>query len=107
MSVTTLDIVFDPVTGEPLDVEDDLDQDFGYTVPPASLGDVIFLDDNMDGIQDPGEAPVPGVTVTLLCFGLDGVLGGVDDQVFTAVTDANGMYFFPNLFPGCGRRPNA
>jgi hypothetical protein len=100
MSVTSIGPVIDPVTGEILDVEDDLDQDFGYTIPLASLGDTVFFDDNSDGIQDPGEAPVPGVIVTLVCFGLDGVLGGTDDQVFTSVTDANGMYFFPNLFPG-------
>ena len=100
MSVTSIGPVIDPVTGEILDVEDDLDQDFGYTIPLASLGDTVFFDDNADGIQDPGEAPVPGVIVTLVCFGLDGVLGGTDDQVFTSVTDENGMYFFPNLFPG-------
>ena len=58
---------------------------------PASLGDQTFVDTNGDGIQNNGEAPFPGVTVTLIS---NGVIVG------TAVTDANGNYTFTGLMPG-------
>ena len=39
-------------------------------VPAASIGDRVWHDTDRDGIQDPGEPGVAGVTVTL--FGSDG-----------------------------------
>ncbi len=61
-------------------------------LPPASLGDKVWFDTDADGIQDPDEDPVPGVTVNLC-----------DDAMTplaTTVTDANGMYIFEGLAPG-------
>lgn len=64
--------------------------DFGF-FRPVGLGDKVWFDIDRDGEQDAGEAPVPGVTVTL----------SVNGQVIsTTVTDANGMYQFVNLTPG-------
>jgi hypothetical protein len=53
------------------------------------VGDRVWYDDDGDGVQDPGEAGIPGVTVNLTdCAG--GILA-------TDVTDANGNYLFDGL----------
>lgn len=60
--------------------------------PLAALGDRVWYDTNKDGIQDQGEAGVPGVTVELL-----DCAGNVLDSM---QTDANGNYLFDGLLPG-------
>lgn len=62
------------------------------TVPPASLGDRVWKDDNGNGIQDPGEVGVAGVTLVLL--------NSSGQVVATTTTDAFGNYLFKNLAPG-------
>ncbi|OQX07623.1 MAG: hypothetical protein BWK80_49265, partial [Desulfobacteraceae bacterium IS3] len=59
---------------------------------PASLGDFVWYDTNNNGIQDPGEHGVSGVTVRLLNEA--GVV------IFTAITDGSGYYQFTGLAPG-------
>ncbi|MDR6555133.1 SdrD B-like domain-containing protein [Paenibacillus qinlingensis] len=61
---------------------------------PASLGDKVFLDANKNGIQDTGEAPVPGVVVKLY--------SNTDPThaISTQTTDVAGLYKFENLDPG-------
>ena len=76
-----------------------LTADFGYA-GTGSIGDRVFVDANANGVQDPGEPGIPGVTVTLVWFGPDGKAGGGDDVTETAVTGANGIYTFGNLPPG-------
>jgi uncharacterized repeat protein (TIGR01451 family)/fimbrial isopeptide formation D2 family protein len=71
--------------------ETDLTYDLGLWLP-ASVGDFVWLDANADGIQDQGEAPVPGVTVTLL--DADG------NELATTTTDTDGAYLFDGLVPG-------
>lgn len=72
------------------------DPDFGKTnglgditalcsAAPIEIGNRVWRDTNNNGVQDPGEAPIAGVTVRLY-------LGSV--LVGTAVTDANGEYYF-------------
>ncbi len=58
----------------------------------ASIGDYIWEDVNGNGIQDPGEPPLSGVTVRLL--------NGAGVQIGTTTTDANGFYTFTSLVPG-------
>jgi len=70
--------------------EDNPTIDAGYA-PPVSIGDYVWLDENNNGIQDAGEAPVPNATVTLL--DADG------NTVATTTTDANGYYAFTDLTP--------
>jgi protocatechuate 3,4-dioxygenase beta subunit len=53
---------------------------------PVEIGNRIWLDANNNGIQDPGEAPIAGVTVRLL--------DSLSNVIATAVTDANGNYIF-------------
>ncbi len=46
---------------------------------PATIGDTVFCDVDDNGVQDPGEPGIPGVTVNLACAGPDGMLGTADD----------------------------
>jgi hypothetical protein len=55
---------------------------------PIEIGNRIWLDRNRNGVQDPGEPGIPGVTVSI---GQGGSLVG------SAVTDANGDYYFGGL----------
>ncbi|MGL5066325.1 MAG: SdrD B-like domain-containing protein, partial [Sarcina sp.] len=72
--------------------EVDLTLDAGL-IFPASIGDFVWNDLNGNGLQDPGEPGIPGVTVNLL----DNTTGAV---LQTTTTDANGKYLF-NVAPGC------
>jgi hypothetical protein len=72
--------------------ETNMDIDAGIrSTTKAGLGDYVWLDANGNGIQDSGEKPLSGVTVTLY----------LSDQtkMAVAVTDANGYYSFINLDP--------
>ena len=59
--------------------------DFGF-VPPVTIGDYVFKDNNDNGIQDGGDTAIAGVTVHL--YNPAGTL------IATAVTDVNGKYTF-------------
>ncbi|MFM7174546.1 MAG: SdrD B-like domain-containing protein, partial [Caldilinea sp.] len=59
---------------------------------PASLGDLVWFDEDQDGVQDPGEAGVAGVVVRLY--------DAAGNLVAETVTDGNGNYLFQNLVPG-------
>ncbi|MCE7044645.1 SdrD B-like domain-containing protein [Dyadobacter sp. CY312] len=59
----------------------------------SGLGDYVWQDSNMNGIQDAGEAGQSGVTVTL--YGPDGTT-----VIAVTTTDANGYYNFSNLEAG-------
>lgn len=75
------------------------DIDFGYT-GTGSISRTIWMDLDNDGTIDPNESGIANVVLTLTWFGPDGRPGGSDDIVFTATTDANGNYNFPNLPAG-------
>lgn len=53
---------------------------------PIEIGNRVWRDTNVNGVQDPGEAAIAGVTVHL--YSSTGVL------LATAVTEANGEYYF-------------
>ncbi len=82
--------------------ESNLGQDFGY-VGSGSIGDTVWLDVDADGVQDPGEPGLGGVTVTLTFAGLDGVFATPDDLVYTTTTDGSGHYLFDHLAAGSYR----
>ena len=65
-----------------------------YFIEPvkASLGDFVWNDANANGIQDPGEVGIAGVTVTLK--------DALGNPIATTVTDASGHYYFTDLDPG-------
>lgn len=77
----------------------DLDQDFGYAGTDI-IGDLVWLDQNDDGVRDVGEPGLGGIILQLTYFGPDGVSGGSDDAVFTTTTDGVGFYEFRDLPPG-------
>ncbi len=79
-----------PSTGAlPNPVDDDPS---GYRPLVSSIGDRVWLDGDVDGVQDDGEPGVAAVTVRLLTPG--------DVVVATTTTDANGRYAFTGLDPG-------
>ncbi|MCB0185262.1 MAG: hypothetical protein KDE31_13400, partial [Caldilineaceae bacterium] len=53
---------------------------------PLEIGNYVWEDLDMDGIQDPSEQPIPGVQVTL--YDITGT------QIATATTNSNGEYYF-------------
>lgn len=74
---------------------------FGY-VRPGVIGDRVWSDADSDGVQDPEEVGISGVTVSIFYdINNNGVLNvGTDTVVGTAVTDAFGNYLFEELYPG-------
>ena len=84
-----------------------LTADFGYYVELAAIGNRTWLDENDNGIQDPGEANVAGVKVKLTITYPDVAMTQV---VLVTTTDANGFYEFGGLladedFNGDGMGP--
>lgn len=92
------------VNSEPTNDSDsangDLTIDFGFFAP-ASLGDLVWLDTDKDGVQDQGETGTPGTVNEL---GVPGVLVTLYDAngavVATTTTDTHGRYRFDTLLPG-------
>lgn len=96
-----LDSDVDPLTGLShcvtlVDGEINGSVDCGLTMEvqeePAALGDYVWYDTNLDGIQDPGESGFAGVPVILLdCAG---------NALAEMVTGDDGAYLFDGLAPG-------
>ncbi|MEL6636962.1 MAG: SdrD B-like domain-containing protein, partial [Bacteroidota bacterium] len=61
----------------------------------TSVGDYVWKDCDQDGIQDPGEAGIPNVPITLR--GTDVLGNAVDELTFSGPT---GSYAFTDLHPG-------
>ncbi|MDR0285541.1 MAG: carboxypeptidase regulatory-like domain-containing protein [Propionibacteriaceae bacterium] len=61
--------------------------------PSYAVGDFVWIDQNQNGIQDDGEAPMPGVTVTLYRV-------GETTPVDSTPTTAAGYYWFDGLAEG-------
>jgi hypothetical protein len=79
--------------------EVDLNWDAGMyplAPPSASIGDFVWNDVNMNGIQDSGEAGIAGVEVWIASC------PATDSTMFnqTTMTDSMGHYLFTDLLPG-------
>lgn len=85
--ITYLD--YNNVTADVVSVELDL----------ASIAKHVWFDANGDGTQNVGEPSLPGVGITVLYAGADGVFGTADDESHSTTTDANGDYLVDQL-PG-------
>lgn len=68
--------------------------DFGVR-PPNVLGDRVWNDEDGDGVQDPTEPGIAGVTVALYSRPVGS--GGAYSLVTTVTTEADGGYSFGNL----------
>ncbi len=93
-----LDHTSDPITLDP--EEEHLTADFGYAPPLGSIGDTIWIDVDDDGVQDPEELGIPGVTVQLTPapdVDPDGSGPAAPGDPITVVTDENGKYLFSDL----------
>ena len=80
-----------------------VDLDFGYTNTAATavIGDRVWSDANQDGILDPGEVGIGGVSVELHSAGADGILGTGDDVLEDRETTAvDGSYLFTGVAAG-------
>ncbi|GAA2176243.1 hypothetical protein GCM10009846_29270 [Agrococcus versicolor] len=84
-------------TLEPGQTRDELD--FGF-VGGASVGDTVWLEVDGDGAQSALEPGVPGVAVTVVSAGVDGILGTDDDLAVVVTTDADGRYLVEGLPTG-------
>lgn len=71
-------------------VGENLTYDFGFT--GYSIGNLVWLDDDNDGLKDAGENGIQGVNVALL--------NSTGTQIATTTTDANGKYWFGGLYAG-------
>jgi protocatechuate 3,4-dioxygenase beta subunit len=72
-------------------------------VTTAMLGNYVWIDNDGDGVQDAGEPPVPGVTVSLFFDANndgDFLDAGENLPVASMITNQNGEYLFTNLNPG-------
>ena len=70
----------------------------------TSIGDTIWYDLDGDGEIDFEEEPLPGVTVSLIWSGFDGVMDTADDVQFPSqVSGENGDYLFSGVPPGPSR----
>jgi len=91
---TTYTMTYDDENGCPTERIFNL---IGITCAPnTGIGDTVFFDTNMDGIQDLDEVGIPNVTV-FLYNSTNTTLGS---HIGIAMTDANGRYIFENIPSG-------
>ena len=72
----------------------DVTGDFGYYKEPASLGNLVWQDNNGNGIQDTGE---PGLIFVSIMLSIDFDNDGTFDISRTTTTGFGGKYSFNNL----------
>ena len=84
--------------------ENDTSWDAGMYLPPASIGDFIWDDFYLNGVQDSGETGIWNIEVSLFRpgYGFDGIPSTADDDepVATVSTNGTGYYHFGGLIPG-------
>ena len=64
------------------------------TVESTALSGLVYRDFNNNGVQDPGDSGIGGVSMTL------NRIGGGTAVTFTVATTADGSYLFPAVPPG-------
>ncbi|MBQ7849346.1 MAG: carboxypeptidase regulatory-like domain-containing protein, partial [Clostridia bacterium] len=67
-----------------------LDRDVLY-IKPAKVGDLVWLDENHNGLLDGSEQRLPGVSIRLVQSG---------ETVYETTSDASGYYLFSHVYPG-------
>lgn len=81
--------------------EVDLSVDAGLKQPIlATVGDYVWFDEDMDGLQDNSENGVPGVLSILYNTGTNLIKGDSDDEIIgSAITNGSGFYQITNIPP--------
>ncbi len=74
--------------------------DMGINIPQTTIGDRVWNDTNLNGLQDNDEIGVEGVTVRLLDSNGNSVTDATGTVVLPTVTNSSGNYHFTNLVPG-------
>lgn len=69
--------------------------DYEIATTPTTIGDLVWNDYNANGVWEPGEPGLPGVTVTLL-----DAFGAPVPGVLPTTTDADGFYSFVEVPAG-------
>ena len=87
-------------TGGSIVVTDSDAAHYNGSMLTQSLGDFVWLDANVNGKQDSGEAGVAGLTITLIGGGAAKLINGVGDTTATTTNEADGQYQFNNLLAG-------
>ncbi|MDO7881002.1 SdrD B-like domain-containing protein [Salinibacterium soli] len=77
---------------EELPLEVPISNQVRVDVVASSAGELVWWDDNQDGVKDAAETGIPNVTVNLL--------DSAGDIIDSAVTDSNGLYRFSNYHSG-------
>ncbi len=88
----SLTVDSEPITDGDSDNNSNLSIDFGFY--QLSLGDLVWYDDNNNGLFDGGESPATSITVRL--YSITGTL------LAATATDASGLYTFTGLMSGTG-----
>jgi uncharacterized repeat protein (TIGR01451 family) len=86
-------------SADPGHVAEDDESSATVTSTGATIGDLVWTDLDGDGVVDPGESGIAGVTVTLSTVDSGGAL----TTVATTTTGPDGTYRFSNLPPGTYR----
>ncbi|MBL7816022.1 MAG: gliding motility-associated C-terminal domain-containing protein [Saprospiraceae bacterium] len=95
----------EPTNDGDADANTNLTVDFGIykptPLPTLSIGNLVWLDANNNGIKDATETGLSGVKVILYNAGNNGIKGGGDDFIVDSlITDVNGNYLFAGLNEG-------
>ena len=100
-SNTNLTSDYVTASGEPVQATEGIDPtwDAGVILKTYAIGDVVWVDDNADGVQGEDEF-LEGVTVTLYSVTTDENGELVREKVADTTTDANGRYLFDELRAG-------
>ncbi|TWU31969.1 SdrD B-like domain-containing protein [Novipirellula artificiosorum] len=86
--------------GSEIGVNDYADSESAFL---GSISDHVYYDINGDGSDNGSDVGIPGVTVNLIWFGVDGIEGNSDDVTRTTTTNASGDYLFTTLPAGSFR----
>ena len=94
----------EPTNDGDADANSNLTVDFGIykptPLPTLSIGNLVWLDSDNDGIKDANETGLGGVTVVLYDAGSNGIKDSTDIAIDTLTTDVNGNYLFAGLNEG-------
>ena len=94
----------EPIDDSDTDDNTNLSVDFGL-IRTLSIGNLVWEDNDNDGLNNNGETGIDGIEVFLISDGGDGIKGTPiaigDDVILDSMLTANGgLYLFDSLYPG-------